>query len=256
MTLGEYVDETKLRLNRYNVVIDTNDVLIKGYINSGRRMAQRISLNYNKYNYGKIIIIPGNTLIESSTIKRFDNSKIKTYSCGLPDDLIEPTISTAVLTEPSKPSVYMECTHYNVEEYSAIGRSSWNIPMMGNPVFTVEHIISDNKNAPVKKFTIAGLNTLSDGNVFDLSKIVIYLHYIQTIPDLAAMKDVETFLTPDLQEYAIYQAMLACIRDMKATENYQTVTMDINRMVQSISASYQIQKVEDVTSLETNEIKV
>ena len=48
--------------------------------------------------------------------------------------------------------------------------------------------------------------------------------------------------------------MLALVRDNKPTENYQTVSMVLNRLIGNLTGVYQMQQILPVKELETSEV--
>ena len=254
MTLQEYRDEVKLRLNRMNIVLDTNDILINLYINNNRDSAQRGLLAYNKERFGRIIKIPGSDLaIDNNVAINTYKHNIRSYFALLPDNLISADI--VLLTyKDNDYAIVRECRPMDKQETYEAYRSKWALPVLDKPLYTIENIISGNTTNG-KKIIISGINDLVSGNDFDLSKVTLKIWYIAALDRLNLETDKEEFLSPEMQERVIYGTMLDCVRAMKDAEKYQSEIMSITNITKSISSEYQKSMVNESNILESNEVK-
>lgn len=254
MTLQEYRDEVKLRLNRINVVLDTNDMLINMYINNNRDSAQRSLLPYNKERFGRIIDIAGSELQPDVNVASKSYAyNIKSYYCLLPDNLISADIAI-VTYKGDGGDIIRECRPMDKQEVYEAYRSKWTVPVLDKPLYTIENIISGNTTNG-KKFIISGLNSPISGDDFDFSKISIKLWYIAALDRLNLETDKEQYLSPEMQERVIYGAMLDCIRGMRDAEKYQSEIMTITNITKSINPDYQKGMANESNILESNEVK-
>ena len=251
MTLQDYLDEVKLRLNRYNVVLDSNDLLLMTYINDGRRNSQRVSLPYVSQRYGTIIQIAGGsfTLFNPTSIAKPNNTIINTYSSVMPIDCIDVDNVIFDYTDSTTSTAFRkEARRMDKEEVYNISMNNWNTPTIDRPTYTLEHLLFSNTPNRGKSLIVAGLQQA------DLAKCNVTIWYVQVIPELNDPAELEVSLSPDLQELAIYYTMLALVRDNKPTENYQTLSMVLNRLIGNLTGVYQMQQVLPVKELETSEV--
>lgn len=250
MILQDYIDEVKLRLNRYNVVVDSNDLLLITYINDGRRNAQRLSLPYVGQRYGRIITIQGTafTLFNPTSIALPNNNVVSTYNTPLPADCID--IDTVICGYTNGATSFRkEARRMDKEEVYNLSLNNWTIPTIDRPAFTLEHILFSNTPIGGKSLLIAGINQA------DIVNMNMAIWYKAIIPELNDPGEQELWLSPDYQELSIYYAMLSLVRDSKSQEHYQTVAMVLNKMVGNLTGVYQMNQFQPIKELETNEAK-
>ena len=259
MTLKEYIDEVKLRALRYNIHTTANDMLIATYINRGRQYAQQKTLSYLSQKYGAIIRISGNvgTIDALTSVTYSSGYTINSIRYALPADLIDITnviISNRDTT--TTPTTYWrkEARALDAQELTNIYNHSWNIPQFDRPVYSIENIIENNVGNSGKTLILAGLEVgTTPGSTLNLANITLEIWYIRAIQDMNIWTDLEVMLSPDLQELAINHALLNIVRDGADMQAYQSLQQDVNNRTKSISALYQVSKIEQVQELETNE---
>ena len=248
MILQDYIDEVKLRLNRYNVVTSSNDISIMTYINDGRRNAQRISLPYVGQRYGKIMTISGGRFeaYAPTSIALPGSRMVVTYNVKLPDECVD--VDSIVFVYATHGAEFRkEARRMDKEELYNLSLNNWTIPSIDRPTFTVEHILFGDAAMAGKNLIVAGASQA------DMENINVRIWYKAIIPDLSDPNESEQWLSPDFQELAIYYAMLSLVRDSKSTEHYQTISIVLNKMVSNLTGVYQLNEFQPGKELESNE---
>lgn len=254
MTLQDYIDEVKLRSLRHDIHVKSNDLLIATYINRGRHQAQRAALSYGYNKFGSIAAISGALGVPDTLISSVDsmNRPINAIRYPMPSDLIDIT-NLAIFYNDTATGTKWKKEARKVDEREAFGvhYNTWNMPSIERPVYYVESIIENAVGNVGNYLILAGLN--DDSALITLSDIMLQLWYIKAIPYLSVVTDTENWLSPDLQELAVYHAMLNVVRDNGSMQTYQSFQQDINKKIQTISQNYQINAIEEVRELATNE---
>jgi len=260
MTLREYIDEVKLMSLRYGIHTRANDMLIATYVNRGRQSAQKQTLSYLTHKYGNIIRLVGSTgTLDALTSVTYSSGYIvNSIRYGLPADLIDITTAIVSYTDnTTTPATYWrkEARALDEKEITNVYNHSWNVPLMDRPTYSLENVIENTIGNSGKTLILAGLETATivPGSTLNLANITIEIWYTQALADLNIWTDLETRLTPDLQELAVMYALLNVTRDLSDMQTYASIQQDLNKKIKSVSELYQVSKVEQVQELETNE---
>src|SRR5574343_176845 len=171
LTVKQYVDEIKLRLRRFDVVLSLDDATIQTLLNRARREVQATTLGLMEYRYGRILVMPI-TIVAAGTnppgynlnpninasgvseqittitaLNRASFNPVTIWQTYLPADFIDATgvIMHYLLPNSTSPTVTWNFAMRRVDkrELFTVQSHSWNPPTIVSPTYAIEKNSTD-----------------------------------------------------------------------------------------------------------------
>lgn len=249
MTVREYIDSVKLRLQRIGITRTLNDALILNYINKARRNVQVETLGLFESRYGRRDVFQLNNIAldqdDSNTHLYYQDTQINVVRFPLPVDYID--IATLWLVRQDQNGfVYREARKVNKREFFNVRSHCFNMPTSDRPIYAIE----------TKQFDVRG----SGGNICylsagatDISNASVEIYAVVALQDFDQWDEQELVLSPDLEEYAVKQAVLYCLNDVEYLEIKDILLAELNEYKNMLMTNYKISKDQPIEILPSQE---
>ena len=254
MTVKEYIDEIKLRLNRLGVTKSLNDALILSYLNKARRDVQIATMSIMPERYGRRDVIQlslgNNTFPDPDTMQHLyhPTMPIDVYRFRIPADYIE--IVSLVLSGYELGR--REARKLVKPELHNIKTHGFNLPVWDRPIYVHEFKQQDYFANVDNWCYIAGVRK-GQSLIFDIDLIAVEIWAIVALADFDMKTEQEPVLSPDLEEYAIKQAMLYCTHDVEHVALYQSLKAQTEQYGETIMQNYTMMIDEPIQQLPSEE---
>ncbi len=245
MTIKEYADEVRLRLERQSVALALDEPTVALLVNRARRDVQNACLSSHPERFGRVQVVDGAAFIpraEMSVTNPASSRLINVYELPLPQDFIDPVV--AILQYIHAGVTYRwEARRADKRELHAVLMQSWNLPTITQPIYVVER----EPNDPTPKAFVAGLETgggtlFSDAAFTDVKFEFWYtaaLNHLELFPNPpSTVSDDESRIPWQFEELVIWTAMTDALQKIEAPKALASVRAEIESLRDLLKVDY------------------
>lgn len=256
MTAREYIDEIKLRHNRLGVSIELNDAKILNYINKARRDVQIATMAVIPERYGaRTTFTLNNTSapIDADSMQHlyYATVPIQVRRFQLPVNVLE-VMSLWITHVINGVPTYREARRTNKQELHNIKTHCFNMPTIDRPLYVLEAKQQDSFGSFDNICYIAGFET-NGQNIFNQGNVMIELWSIIAIDDFDLRSEIEPVFSVDLEEFAVRQAMIYCLNNIKYMSLKQSMQIDTDKYKDTLLQNYTMFRDKPIHQLPSHE---
>jgi len=248
MILAEYIDFLKIRLKRYFAGAVVSDVSISNYINTARRKVQNYVLPFMSDRFGNVINIPFNNGVQDPTIQniQYGTRAYQVFIYGMPADLL--SIDNVYMMWQGASVLYKkQCRQSSKREVYTISIHDWNVPTIDSPIFAYEYDVFARTillyiGATFDQATMTSLTNLN---------ATLQVWYVQALLELTEPTDMELYLSPELQELVILEAIKNLLIDYYPSVNLNLINQELMSAFETLMTAYQLDVQTQVEELST-----
>lgn len=243
----DYIDEVKMRLQRFEVATNIDDMQILTYLNESRHEVQQLFLSLYPEHFSKIYTIPLNIGMRYSRYDQPDTISgmpMKILEVELPPDVIDITTAIVYWCDTATQIIWRNQARRSTKyELLSITNHAWNLPTLMRQVYALDKYISRDgvQDTYLTKLYLAGIDKDATTTIFDGSDYVnlelwctIALPYIESV----IMDDIDLGMPVEGMELTITMTVMRLLSDMNDKESASILLADFNRALQQIKTNY------------------
>lgn len=252
MTVQQYLDEVKLRLLRYQVATDFDDLLIVSALNRAREIVvfQTLDIYPNLFITNMNYDIRGNGRLEPdlSGITNYHNTLIDVYEFSLPADFIK-ALEVWVLWETSEGiTEWRQVRLVSAKEFYFTLKHAFNTSQVSTFVGMTQESIVDGR----AYFYLGIPKAIVDDNNIDKISLKIFYHFLPAplelyndtqvgIKVLPSVFDAENIIPSFLEELVIQQTLLILLTGIDQANAYQRCVDELQAYIKIIDFNKRIE---------------
>lgn len=245
MTAWDYIREIKQRLDRKNIALEYNDMLVLSCVNYARKKAFQYTYPVMPERYGRVVegliqeSMPNNKYKYNRDITGVvqECNMYKVEFGTIPGDLLLHDLvelyTVILVWEENNVKFEKEAREVDLRESYNVGAFSWNTPITISPSFILERI-GNNTNLYIGGLEY-GTGTLFD--IVDDGIINARIEYVGIVPPLM-FDSTDTSIGEDHTELVILEAMSKLLYESNMESQARQIMVEVQGLLGLISANY------------------